>query len=46
MRRGRIEEQGRTAGIFAQPKADYTRHLLDSVPEMDPDWLTRRLTSS
>ncbi|SIT05515.1 ABC transporter ATP-binding protein [Paracoccus saliphilus] len=42
MRRGKIEESGPTAGIFADPQADYTKLLLSSVPNMDPDWLTRR----
>jgi ABC-type microcin C transport system duplicated ATPase subunit YejF len=32
MRRGEIVEEGRTADIFEQPKADYTRMLLDAEP--------------
>jgi peptide/nickel transport system ATP-binding protein len=29
--------------IFEPPYHPYTDLLLSSVPEMDPDWLTRRL---
>jgi peptide/nickel transport system ATP-binding protein len=31
MRNGRVVEQNTVAGLFAAPKADYTRELLDSV---------------
>lgn len=44
MAHGHVEEQGPTAGIFANPQAPYTKLLLSSVPEMDPDWLTYQLT--
>ncbi|MGX1096238.1 ABC-type oligopeptide transport system ATPase subunit/NAD(P)-dependent dehydrogenase (short-subunit alcohol dehydrogenase family) [Amorphus sp. MBR-141] len=39
--RGRVVEDGPCADVFANPKADYTRALLDAVPlpEIDPDWL-------
>jgi peptide/nickel transport system ATP-binding protein len=39
--RGRVVEDGPCADVFAAPKADYTRALLDAVPlpEIDPDWL-------
>jgi len=40
---GRIVEQGPKEAIFAPPHHDYTALLLSSVPEMDPDWLDRRL---
>jgi len=43
MQKGRVVEKGPKAGIFAPPHAPYTELLLSSVPEMDPDWLTRRL---
>ncbi len=33
MHQGRIVEQGNTAEIFARPKQDYTRRLLDAVPK-------------
>ena len=29
--------------ILAPPFPDYTKLLLSSVPEMDPDWLTNLL---
>ncbi|MCC5993353.1 MAG: ABC transporter ATP-binding protein [Rhodobacteraceae bacterium] len=43
MQKGRIVEQGPKAQLFAPPHEPYTELLLSSVPEMDPDWLTRRL---
>ncbi|MCC5962547.1 MAG: ABC transporter ATP-binding protein [Rhodobacteraceae bacterium] len=43
MQKGRVVEQGRKEEIFTPPHAPYTDLLLSSVPEMDPDWLTRRL---
>ncbi len=43
MKDGRIVEQGTKDDIFAPPHHAYTELLLASVPEMDPDWLTRRL---
>ncbi|MBF9046979.1 ATP-binding cassette domain-containing protein [Rhodobacterales bacterium LSUCC0031] len=45
MQRGRVVEQGPKAEMFAPPHAPYTELLLSSVPEMDPDWLTRLLES-
>jgi len=39
MLRGRIVEQGRKSEILTPPHHEYTELLLDSVPEMDPDWL-------
>jgi peptide/nickel transport system ATP-binding protein len=35
LKSGRIVEQGRTAEIFADPRHDYTRALLSSVPGRD-----------
>jgi ABC-type oligopeptide transport system ATPase subunit len=32
MRKGEIVEQGRTGAVFANPRHDYTRALLDSIP--------------
>ncbi len=43
MHRGRVVEQGPKADVLAPPHAPYTELLLSSVPEMDPDWLTRLL---
>jgi peptide/nickel transport system ATP-binding protein len=37
---GRVVEQGMKSEILSPPYPDYTRLLLSSVPEMDPDWLT------
>ncbi|QRY79331.1 ABC transporter ATP-binding protein [Pseudomonas sp. PDNC002] len=45
MHQGRIVEQGPAAEVFAPPHHDYTARLLASVPEMDPDWLTRQLAN-
>jgi len=43
MQHGVVVERGRKAALFADPKEDYTKLLLSSVPEMDPDWLNRLL---
>lgn len=43
MNEGRVVEAGPAARIFADPKDEYTKHLLAAVPEMDPDWLTEIL---
>ncbi len=40
MFQGRVVEQGMKSEILSPPFPDYTRLLLSSVPEMDPDWLT------
>jgi peptide/nickel transport system ATP-binding protein len=45
MQQGRVVEQGPVRQILKQPREDYTRTLLASVPEMDPDWLNRRLSA-
>lgn len=43
MQRGRVVEQGTKAAVLAPPHHPYTELLLSSVPEMEPDWLTRVL---
>lgn len=43
MQKGRVIEQGPKAQMFTPPHEPYTELLLSSVPEMDPDWLTRLL---
>ncbi len=40
MLQGQVVEQGMKSEILSPPYPDYTRLLLSSVPEMDPDWLT------
>jgi peptide/nickel transport system ATP-binding protein len=40
MLEGKVVEQGMKSEILAPPYPDYTKLLLSSVPEMDPDWLT------
>jgi len=45
MQHGAVVESGAKPEIFADPKEDYTRLLLSSVPEMDPDWLNRLLVT-
>ncbi len=39
MHRGRIVEQGPATELLANPTQAYTKELLASVPQMDPDWL-------
>ena len=43
MKDGRVVEQGPKDEMFTPPHHDYTDLLLSSVPEMDPDWLTKLL---
>ena len=43
MLNGRVVEQGLKDEVLSPPFPDYTQLLLSSVPEMDPDWLTRRI---
>jgi peptide/nickel transport system ATP-binding protein len=43
MKDGRVVEAGPKDEMFAPPHHPYTDLLLSSVPEMDPDWLTRLL---
>ncbi|MER9432921.1 ABC transporter ATP-binding protein [Mesorhizobium sp. M0408] len=45
MHHGKVVEQGLKSEILTPPHAPYTERLLSSVPEMDPDWLTRLLAS-
>jgi ABC-type oligopeptide transport system ATPase subunit len=35
--RGKLVEQGPVAAIFDNPQSDYTRMLLDAMPDPDPD---------
>lgn len=46
MQKGRIVEHGAKDDVFQPPHQPYTEHLLGSVPEMDPDWLTRRTSAA
>ncbi|MCW3780104.1 ABC transporter ATP-binding protein [Defluviimonas salinarum] len=43
MQNGRVVEQGPKDEMFQPPHDPYTELLLSSVPEMDPDWLTKLL---
>jgi ABC-type glutathione transport system ATPase component/ABC-type dipeptide/oligopeptide/nickel transport system permease subunit len=43
MHQGRVIEQGPKSRVLTPPHEPYTELLLSSVPEMDPDWLTRVL---
>ena len=45
MHRGRLVRNGTKERVLAPPFDDYTRTLLASVPEMNPDWLTSVLSS-
>lgn len=40
MFQGTVVEQGAKSEILSPPYPEYTKHLLASVPEMDPDWLS------
>ena len=42
MKSGEIVEEGRTAEVFAKPRTEFTRTLIDSIPlpEVNPDWLS------
>lgn len=46
MQNGCVVEQGSKDEIFQPPHDPYTELLLSSVPEMDPDWLSRLLMNS
>jgi len=43
MKAGRVIDKGNCAEVLDPPRHGYTRELLASVPQMDPDWLTRRM---
>lgn len=43
MKEGKVVEAGPKDEMFRPPHHPYTDLLLSSVPEMDPDWLTRLL---
>ena len=43
MQKGRVVEAGPKNEMFRPPHHPYTDLLLSSVPEMDPNWLTRLL---
>ncbi|WP_372890868.1 ABC transporter ATP-binding protein [Rhodosalinus sp.] len=43
MQHGRVVEQGPKDEMFRPPHHPYTRLLLTSVPDMDPDWLDRTI---
>lgn len=39
MHRGKVVEQGTKEAVLANPAHDYTKLLMSSVPNIDPDWL-------
>ena len=43
MRLGKVVEEGPCEQVFASPRSNYTRALLDAIPlpEIDPEWLER-----
>lgn len=45
MQHGAVVESGLKSALFAHPEQDYTKLLLSSVPEMDPDWLNQLLVA-
>lgn len=40
MRQGRVVNHGTKDEVLSPPYEEYTGILMDSVPQMDPDWLT------
>jgi peptide/nickel transport system ATP-binding protein len=45
MKGGHVVEKGPVRSILNTPQEIYTKTLLACVPEMDPDWLSRRLAA-
>ena len=45
MYQGAVIEKGMKSEIMSPPHPEYTQLLLNSVPEMDPDWLTKLVKS-
>jgi peptide/nickel transport system ATP-binding protein len=43
MHQGKVVQQGPKSEVLSPPYPAYTELLLSSVPEMDPDWLTKLL---
>ncbi|QRZ14327.1 ABC transporter ATP-binding protein (plasmid) [Paracoccus methylovorus] len=43
MRQGEVMDRGGKAEVLDPPRHPYTVELLASVPQPDPDWLTRRI---
>lgn len=43
MQHGRVVEAAPKDELFTPPNEEYTKLLLSSVPEMDPDWLSHVL---
>ena len=41
MFQGEVVEQGLKSEVLQPPYPDYTKLLLSSVPEMDPNWLDK-----
>ncbi len=44
MQHGRVVEQGLVSEVFSRPQHPYTRHLLDSRPQRDPQAVTPVIT--
>ncbi len=43
MRQGQVMDRGLKTAVLDPPRHPYTAELLASVPQPDPDWLTRRI---
>jgi len=43
MKNGQVMDRGQQAEVLDPPRHAYTRELLASVPQLDPDWLRRRI---
>jgi len=46
LRQGAVEEEGPSAELFAQPRADYTRELLAAMLSVDPGSRTGKGSTS
>ncbi|WP_417432446.1 ABC transporter ATP-binding protein [Kiloniella sp.] len=44
MNKGSVIEEGTRDEVFSPPHPEYTELLLTSVPDMDPEWLTSKLS--
>lgn len=43
MQHGRVVEEGPTAQVLSTPSHPYTARLVQSVPDLSPDWLDRQM---
>ena len=46
MRNGKVVERGSRDDVLNNPQDGYTKRLLSSVPDVDPEWLDKRLSKA